>query len=123
MKFKDDLLEYKCLRCHQHYQPKFDEKLKERFFNIYKFSNHESNKFILSLWKGVYPYQYIGDLEKFNEMPLPEKEDFFSHLNMEDITDKDYANAKRYCNKKIRRILWFVCSKRYIIVSWCFWEF
>ena len=28
---------------------------------------------------------------------LPEKEDFYSHLNMEDITDADYAHAKRVC--------------------------
>ena len=25
-------------------------------------------------------------------MPLPEKEDFFSHLNMEDISDADYKH-------------------------------
>ena len=36
----------------------------------------------------------MGDLEKFNET-LPEKEDFYSHLNMEDITDSDYAHIKR----------------------------
>ena len=28
---------------------------------------------------------------------LTEKEDFYSHLNMEDITDADYAYAKRVC--------------------------
>ena len=28
---------------------------------------------------------------------LSEIEDFYSHLNMEDITDADYANAKRVC--------------------------
>ena len=33
----------------------FNEKLKERFFNTYKFSNHDNNKFILLLRKGVYP--------------------------------------------------------------------
>ena len=27
--------------------------------------------------------------EKFNETSLPQKEDFYSHLNMEDITDED----------------------------------
>ena len=32
-----------------------------------------------------------------NETLLPEKEDFYSHLNMEDITDADYAHAKRVC--------------------------
>ena len=34
---------------------------------------------------------------KFNETSLPEKEGFYSHLNMEDITDADYAYAKRVC--------------------------
>ena len=33
--FKDDLIEYKCLCCNKNYQHKFDEKLKERFFNTY----------------------------------------------------------------------------------------
>ena len=27
--FKNDLIEYKCLRCNKNYQRKFDEKLKE----------------------------------------------------------------------------------------------
>ena len=33
--------------------------------------------------------------EKFNETSLSEKEDFYSHLNIEDITDPDYAHAKK----------------------------
>ena len=33
--------------------------------------------------------------KKFNEASLPEKEDFYSHLNMKEITDGDYAHAKR----------------------------
>ena len=47
------------------------------------------------LRKGVYPYEYMDDREKFNETSLPEKEDFYSHLNMEDITDAHYADAKK----------------------------
>ena len=39
----------------------------------------------------------MHDREKFDETSLPEKEDFYSHLNMEDITDADYAHAKRVC--------------------------
>ena len=39
----------------------------------------------------------MNGLEKFNGASLPEKEDFYSHLNMEDITDADYADAKRVC--------------------------
>ena len=37
----------------------------------------------------------MDDWEKFNETSLPEKEDFYSHVNMEDITDADYAYTKR----------------------------
>ena len=63
------------------------------------------------LWKGVYPYEYIDDLEKLNETTLPEKEAFYSHLNMGNVTDGDYAHAKRVCKdfEKVRRISWFVC--------------
>ena len=39
----------------------------------------------------------MDDWEKFRETLLSEKEDFYSHLNMEDITDADYAHAKRVC--------------------------
>ena len=31
--FKDDLIEYKCLICNKNYQIKFNEKLKDQFFN------------------------------------------------------------------------------------------
>ena len=36
----------------------------------------------------------MDDLEKFNGTSLPEKEDFYSHLNIGDINDADYAHAK-----------------------------
>ena len=87
--FKDDLIEYKYLFCNKNYQ--LDEKVKERFFNTYNFSNYSSKKFISLLQKGVYPNKYLGDSKKSNETSLPEKEDFYSHLNIEDITDADYA--------------------------------
>ena len=39
----------------------------------------------------------MNDWEKFNEKLLPEKEDFYSHLNMENITDAVYEDVKRVC--------------------------
>ena len=36
----------------------------------------------------------MDDWAKFNEKSLPEKEDFYIHLNIEDITDADYRHAK-----------------------------
>ena len=56
---------------------------------------NDTNKFILLLRKGVYPYEFLDDMEKFNEKSLPEKEEFFSNLDMEYITDLDYNHAKR----------------------------
>ena len=39
----------------------------------------------------------MDDLEKLNETSLSEKEDFYSHFTKEDITDADYARAKKVC--------------------------
>ena len=47
--------------------------------------------------KVVYPYEYMDDCEKLNETSLPEIEDFYIHLHMEDITDGYYTCAKRIC--------------------------
>ena len=80
------------MRYNKNYQHVW-RKVKETITNTYKSSNHDNNKFILSLGKGVYPYEYMGDQEKFKEKSLPEKKDF--HLNMEDINDAGYANAKK----------------------------
>ena len=50
---------------------------------------HDKIKFTLLLGKDVCPYEYMDDWEKFNETYLPEKEDFYIHLSMEDIADAD----------------------------------
>ena len=43
--------------------------------------------FLLLLRKGVYPYEYMDSWERFDEKLLPNKKDFYSSLNIEDITD------------------------------------
>ena len=55
-----------------------------------------NNTLILSLRKGIYPYEYMNKWERFNES-LPEKEDLYSHLNKKDIIDAGYAHAERAC--------------------------
>ena len=62
---------------------------------MYKFFNGDLNKFVLLLRKGVYPYQSMGSWERFNETSLPDEKDFYSELNLEDITDKDYNHAQK----------------------------
>ena len=71
----DYLIKYKCLSCNKNYSKKIDEKLKKQLKNIFKFSNNQSNKFIVLLRKDVYPYKYMDDWEKFNRTSLPRKED------------------------------------------------
>ena len=39
------------------------------------------------LQEGIYPYEYMDDVEKNSETSLPEEEDFYSHLNMEEKID------------------------------------
>ena len=47
----------------------------------------------------------MDDWKKFNETLLPEKEDFYSYLNMEYITHAYYVPAKRACKAlKIKKL-------------------
>ena len=79
------MIKYKSLSCNKDYSNKIDEKLKKRFKNTFNFSYININKFVLFLRKDVYPYEYMDDWEKFNEVTLPAKEQFYRNLNMEDI--------------------------------------
>ena len=82
--------------CNKNYQKKLDENFKKELINTNKFSNHDYNKFILLLRKSVYPYEYMDDWGKFSETSSPENKDFYSHLNMGDITDADYMEIKKF---------------------------
>ena len=37
----------------------------------------------------------MDSLEKFDENTLPPKEAFYNNLNLEDISDEDYAHAQK----------------------------
>ena len=45
------------------------------------------------------PRLYIQIFCDIKNFTLPEKEDFYSHLNMEDITDADYTHEKGVWSK------------------------
>ena len=57
----------------------------------------KGNKLDLMARKGVYPYDYMDSFDKFNDN-LPSKEDFYSILNNEHISDKDYKHAQDVWN-------------------------
>ena len=92
-----NLIKYKCLVCNRDYSNKIDEKSTKELKNTFTFSYNDINKSILLLKKVVYPYKYVDDWEKFNEATLPEKEEFYSNLNIGNIADADYMHAKRVC--------------------------
>ena len=93
--FKDDQLIFRCFECKNNYNQDIDKELIKRFANIYQFCDEDISKFILLLRKGVYPYEYMDSWERFDETSLPDKEAFYSSLNMEDVTDVDHRHAKR----------------------------
>ena len=48
--------------------------------------------------KGVYPYDYMDSFSKFNDTELPKREDFYSLLKGENISEDDYKHAKDVWN-------------------------
>ena len=102
---KDNQLIFRCFSCKKNYGKDFNKELIQKFANIYEFCNGDLNNFILLLRKRVYPYEYMDNWERFNEILLPNKEAFYSNLNMEDITDTDYRHAnKAFKEFKIKQL-------------------
>ena len=93
IKTKDEKLIFKCFNCEQYYKKKFNKYLIKRFASTYEFCNKNINKFILLLRKGVYRCEYMDNWERFDGTSLPNKESFYSNLNMEDIDDIDYRHG------------------------------
>ena len=61
--------------------------LKSEFLNVYNFN--------LLTRKGIYPYDYMDNFNKFTQSYLPAKIDFYNKLNDEDISESDYAHANK----------------------------
>ena len=60
----------------------------------YTCNRFKQEQFELMKQKGVYPYDYMDTFDKFNKTELPTKEEFFSILSNEHITDEDYQHAQ-----------------------------
>ena len=86
---KDEKIIFRCFSCKKNYEKNFNKELIKRFPNTYNFCDNDLNKLILLLRKGVYPYEYMDNWERFDET-LPDKESFYSSLNMVNIDDIGY---------------------------------
>ena len=91
---KNNRLIYRCKECKEEWKRSINE-LIEKFPGIYRFCNGNLNKFVLLLRKGVYPYEYMDSWEKFNETELPPKKDFYSSLNLENISGEDDTHVQK----------------------------
>ena len=63
----------------------------------YTSQKFKGKKLDLMARKGVYPYDYMDSFDKFSEK-LPAKEEFYSVLNNEHISDEDYKHTQNVWN-------------------------
>ena len=92
--FKNDRLHCRCENVKKTCTKSKDGLIK-KFPRIYKFCNGDLNKCVLLLRKGFYPYEYMDSWKRFDKTSLSNKEVFYSELNLEYITDKDYEHAQK----------------------------
>ena len=92
---KDELLIFNCPKCSKNHLKHFNENLIKRFTNTYEFCDGDINKFRLMLRKGVYLCEYMNGSKRFDETLLPDNEDFYSNLNIEEITDTVYKHPRK----------------------------
>ena len=65
---------------------------------IYTSKIFKGKRLDLMSQKGVYPYDFMDSLEKFNQAELPNKDQFYSILNDQHITDYEYDHANKVWN-------------------------
>ena len=88
-----EVLHTRCRTCNARNKQLLGSLIK-RFPSTYKLSKKNPDKFLLLLRKGVYPYEYMNDWNRFNETELPSIEDHYSKLHLESITKEDFRHAK-----------------------------
>ena len=60
------------------------------FFGFENYSDHQHG---LLIRKGIYPYEYMDNWDRFEETALPPASSFYSKLNMSGVSDQDYDHA------------------------------
>ena len=62
----------------------------KNFSSTYKLCNKNTEKLILLLKKGIYPYEYMDSTDIFDETSIPSIETFYSNLQVKHINEKEY---------------------------------
>ena len=78
LKLKTKIIYSKCFEYNKYQNEMFTDEIKKyltkQFENTFNYCNKNDNKFLMSLQKGVYPYEYVNDWDKFDETTIPFKE-------------------------------------------------
>ena len=74
----------------------------EQFFG---FEEYNENQYKLLIKKGIYPYEYMNDWDKFKENELPPREAFYSKLNMVGL-EKKIMNTQIEFGKSLDSKIW-----------------
>ena len=102
---RDYIASLGCERCRTNNTEDLGEGvLKNNFNHISRFWGLDE-KFRLMIRKGVYPYEYMDGLKKFEETSLPPKGAFYSWLNMKGISDHEYEHAQQVWNTMEKKTL------------------
>ena len=61
----------------------------------YTSEDFTGDKLSLMKQQHMYPYDYMDCFEKFNQIELPTKDEFFSVLNDQHVTNREYDHARK----------------------------
>ena len=86
---------------------------------IYTSQVFKGKRLNLMSQKGVYPYDFMDSFEKFNQTELPTKDQFYSILNDQHITDDEYMTMQRKFGRPLRLRQW-VNTITYTLKAMCF---
>jgi len=76
-----------------------DETHEDKYNKFYNMKDSFGEHMELICRKGIYPYEWFDDIEKFNYNGLPEKGAFYSRLRLEGVSDEDYKHALNVYDK------------------------
>ena len=117
MSAKDNQLIFKSLKCNKNHNKDFNDGLINRFASTYEFCDKDIDKFILLLRKGVYLYECMNTCKNLDEVSLPNK-DFYSSLNLEEMTDVDCMHARKDLEPLIIKILVIIMFNMFKVIHY-----
>ena len=91
IKYNDKIVYTRCKTCAKRSKQTI-ESLKDKFPSTFQLTNGNTDKFILLLIKGVYPYEYMNSWNRFDETEFPSIDKCYSNLNLKKILVRMITN-------------------------------